>query len=157
MAGTLTPTPYQTVLDGDGVAVSGAKITTTDTGTGVAAATYTNAALTSANTNPIVADSAGRYVAYLPAGANFTFAITTSAGAAIETQTNIQAVPGSSVNLDIEGTVGEAVTAGQVVYLSSAAESPALTAGKWYLTDSDAAVTSTSPAEHRRGGECHCD
>ena len=145
MAGTLTPTPYQTVLDGDGVAVSGAKITTTDTGTGVAAATYTNAALTSANTNPIVADSAGRYVAYLPAGANFTFAITTSAGAAIETQTNIQAVPGSSVNLDIEGTVGEAVTAGQVVYLSSAAESPALTAGKWYLTDSDAAVTSTSP------------
>ena len=145
MAGTLTPTPYQTVLDGDGVAVSGAKITTTDTGTGVAAATYTNAALTSANTNPIVADSAGRYVAYLPAGANFTFAITTSAGAAIETQTNIQAVPGSSVNLDIEGTVGVAVTAGQVLYLSSAAESPALTAGKWYLTDSDATATSTSP------------
>ena len=145
MAGTLTPTPYQTVLDGDGVAVSGAKITTTDTGTGVAAATYTNAALTSANTNPIVADSAGRYVAYLPAGANFTFAITTSAGAAIETQTNIQAVPGSSVNLDIEGTVGQAVTAGQVLYLSSAAESPALTAGKWYLTDSDAAATSTTP------------
>jgi hypothetical protein len=145
MAGTLTPTPYQTVLDADGVAVSGAKITTTDTGTGVAAATYTNAALSAANTNPIVADSAGRYVAYLPAGANFTFAITTSAGAAIETQTNIQAVPGSSVNLDIEGTVGVAVTAGQVLYLSSAAESPALTAGKWYLTDSDVAATSTTP------------
>jgi len=145
MAGTLTPTPYQTVLDGDGVAVSGAKIKTTDTGTGVDAATYTNAALSAANTNPIVADSAGRYVAYLPAGANFTFAITTSAGAAIETQTNIQAVPGSSVNLDIEGTVGEAVTAGQVLYLSSAAESPALTAGKWYLTDSDVAATSTTP------------
>jgi hypothetical protein len=145
MAGTLTPTPYQTVLDGDGVAVSGAKITTTDTGTGVAAATYTTQALSAANTNPIVTDSAGRYVAYLPAGSNFTFAITTSAGAAIETQTNIQAVPGASVNLDIEGTVGQAVTAGQVLYLSSAAESPALTAGKWYLTDSDAAVTSTSP------------
>jgi len=145
MAGTLTPTPYQTVLDGDGVAVSGAKITTTDTGTGVNAATYTNAALSAANTNPIVTDSAGRYVAYLPAGSNFTFAITTSAGAAIETQTNIQAVPGSSVNLDIEGTVGVAVTAGQVLYLSSAAESVPLTAGKWYLTDSDAAATSTAP------------
>jgi len=145
MAGTLTPTPYQTVLDGDGVAVSGAKITTTDTGTGVAAATYTSADLSAANTNPIVADSAGRYVAYLPAGANFTFAITTSADVAIETQANIQSVPGSSVNLDIEGTVGEAVTAGQVLYLSSAAEATPLTAGKWYLTDSDAAATSTTP------------
>jgi len=145
MAGTLTPTPYQTVLDGDGVAVSGAKITTTDTGTGVAAATYTSADLSAANTNPIVADSAGRYVAYLPAGANFTFAITTSADVAIETQANIQAVPGTSVNLDIEGVVGEAVTAGQVVYLSSAAEASPLTAGKWYLTDSDAAATSTTP------------
>ena len=132
MAGTLTPTPYQTVLDGDGVAVSGALIETTDTGTGEDAATYTSADLSAANTNPIVADSAGRYVAYLPAGANLTFTITTSAGAAIETQTNVQAVPGSSVNLDIEGVVGEAVTAGQVVYLSSAAESSPLTAGTWY-------------------------
>jgi len=92
-----------------------------------------------------VADSAGRYVAYLPAGANLTFAITTSTDVAIEEQTNIQAVPGTSVNLDIEGTAGEAVTAGQVVYLSSAAESTPLTAGKWYLTDSDAAATSTTP------------
>jgi hypothetical protein len=145
MAGTLTPTPYQTVLDSTGVAVSGAKITTTDTGTGVNAATYTSADLSAANTNPIVADSAGRYVAYLPAGSNFTFAITTSADVAIETQTNVQAVPGAAVNLDIEGTVGEAVTAGQVLYLSSATESVPLTAGYWYLTDSDAAATSTAP------------
>jgi hypothetical protein len=145
MAGTLTPTPYQTVLDGDGVAVSGAKITTTDTGTGVNSTTYTSADLSVANTNPIVADSAGRYVAYLPVGANFTFAITTSADVAIEEQTNIQAVPGSSVNLDVEGTVGEAVTAGQVLYLSSAAEATPLTAGRWYLTDADAAPTSTTP------------
>jgi len=145
MAGTLTPTPYQTVLDGDGVAVSGAKITTTDTGTGVNSTTYTSADLSVANTNPIVADSAGRYVAYLPAGANLTFAITTSADVAIETQTNILSVPGASVNLDVEGTVGEAVTAGQVLYLSSAAEASPLTAGLWYLTDADAAPTSTTP------------
>jgi hypothetical protein len=145
MAGTLTPTPYQTVLDGDGVAVSGAKITTTDTGTGVNSTTYTSADLSVANTNPIVADSAGRYVAYLPAGANLTFAITTSADVAIETQTNILSVPGASVNLDVEGTVGEAVTAGQVLYLSSAAEATPLTAGRWYLTDADAAPTSTTP------------
>jgi hypothetical protein len=145
MAGTLTPTPYQTVLDGDGVAVSGAKITTTDTGTGVNSTTYTSADLSVANTNPIVADSAGRYVAYLPAGANLTFAITTSADVAIETQTNILSVPGASVNLDVEGTVGVAVSAGAVLYLSSAAEATPLTAGLWYLTDADAAPTSTTP------------
>ena len=145
MAGTLTPTPYQTVLDGAGVAVSGAKIYTYVAGTTTNAATYTSSALSSANTNPIVADSAGRYVAYLTAGANLRFIIKTSADVLIDDQDNVQSVPGSSVNLDIEGTVGQAVTAGQVLYLSSAAESVPLTAGKWYLTDSDAAATSTTP------------
>ena len=68
MAGTLTPTPYQTVLDGDGVAVSGALINTYDAGTTDRATTYTTSDLSVANANPIVADSAGRYVAYLAAG-----------------------------------------------------------------------------------------
>jgi len=145
MAGTLTPTPYQTVLDGDGVAVSGAKVYTYEAGTTTNATTYTTSALSEANANPIVADSAGRYVAYLSAGANLRFIIKTSADVTIDDQDNVQAVPGTSVNLDIEGTVGEAVTAGQVLYLSSAAESSPLTAGKWYLTDSDAAATSTTP------------
>jgi hypothetical protein len=145
MAGTLTPTPYQTVLDSDGVAVSGAKVYTYEAGTTTNATTYTTSALNVANANPIVADSAGRYVAYLAAGQNLRFIIKTSADVTIDDQDNIQSVPGSSVNLDIEGTVGEAVTAGQVVYLSSAAESTPLTAGKWYLTDSDAAATSTTP------------
>jgi hypothetical protein len=145
MAGTLTPTPYQTVLDGDGVAVSGAKVYTYEAGTTTNATTYTTSDLSVANANPIVADSAGRYVAYLSAGANLRFIIKTSADVTIDDQDNIQSVPGTSVNLDIEGTVGEAVTAGQVLYLSSAAESSPLTAGKWYLTDSDATATSTSP------------
>ena len=144
MAGTLTPTPYQTVLDDDGVAVSGAKIYTYEAGTTTNATTYTTSALNVANANPIVADSAGRYVAYLAAGANLRFIIKTSADVTIDDQDNIQSVPGASVNLDIEGTVGEAVTAGQVLYLSSGAEASPLTAGLWYLTDSDAAPTSTT-------------
>jgi len=144
MAGTLTPTPYQTVLDDDGVAVSGAKIYTYEAGTTTNATTYTTSALSVANANPIVADSAGRYVAYLAAGANLRFIIKTSADVTIDDQDNIQSVPGASVNLDIEGTVGEAVTAGQVLYLSSGAEASPLTAGLWYLTDSDAAPTSTT-------------
>ena len=144
MAGTLTPTPYQTVLDADGVAVSGALIYTYTGGTTTAAATYTTADLSVANANPIVADSGGRYVAYLAAGANMKFVFKTAAGATIRTQDDILSVPGTAVNLDIQGTVGEAVTAGQVCYLSSAAEATPLTAGLWYLTDADAAATSTT-------------
>lgn len=144
MAGTLTPTPYQTVLDADGVAVSGALIYTYVGGTTTAATTYADASLATPNTNPIVADSAGRFVAYLPAGGNFKFAYKTAAGATIEEQDNILSVPGAAVNLDIEGTVGEAVTAGQVCYLSTGAEAIPLTAGLWYLTDADFAPTSTT-------------
>ena len=145
MAGTLTPTPVQTVLDTDGVAVSGALIYTYVGGTTTAATTYADASLATPNANPIVADSAGRFVAYLPAGGNFKFLYKTAAGATIEEQDNILSVPGAAVNLDIEGTVGQAVTAGQVCYLSSGAEATPLTAGLWYLTDADAAATSTLP------------
>ena len=144
MAGTLTPTPYQTVLDADGVAVSGALIYTYVGGTTTAATTYADASLATPNTNPIVADSGGRFVAYLPAGGNFKFTYKTAAGATIEEQDNILSVPGAAVNLDIEGTVGEAVTAGQVCYLSTGAEAIPLTAGLWYLTDADFAPTSTT-------------
>lgn len=144
MAGTLTPTPFQTVLDDTGVAVSGALIYTYTAGTTTAAATYTTSALSVANANPIVADSAGRFVAYLTAGANMKFVYKTSAGATIRTQDNVLSVPGSAVNLDIQGTVGVAVTAGQVCYLSSGAEATPLTPGLWYLTDADFAVSSTT-------------
>lgn len=144
MAGTLTPTPFQTVLDDTGVAVSGALIYTYTAGTTTAAATYTTSALSVANANPIVADSAGRYVAYLAAGANMKYVFKTSAGATIRTQDNVLSVPGSAVNLDVQGTVGVAVTAGQVCYLSSGAEATPLTAGLWYLTDADFAVSSTT-------------
>ena len=144
MAGTLTPTPFQTVLDDTGVAVSGALIYTYTAGSTTAAATYTTSALSVANANPIVADSAGRYVAYLSAGANMKFVYKTAAGATIRTQDNVLSVPGAAVNLDIQGTVGVAVTAGQVCYLSSGAEATPLTPGLWYLTDADFAVSSTT-------------
>ena len=144
MAGTLTPTPYQTVLDADGVSVSGALIYTYTGGTTTAASTYTTSALSVANANPIVADSAGRYVAYLPAGSNMKFLFKTAAGVTIREQDNVLSVPGAAVNLDSEGTVGVAVTAGQVCYLSSGLEAVPLTAGLWYLTDADFAVSSTS-------------
>ncbi|MDO8632354.1 MAG: hypothetical protein Q7R41_17870, partial [Phycisphaerales bacterium] len=48
---------------------------------------------------------------------------------------NIGAVPASAANLDVLGTAGVAISAGQVVYLSDG--SNALTAGQWYLADAD--------------------
>jgi hypothetical protein len=72
------------------------------------------------------------------------FVYKTSAGATIRTQDNVLSVPGAAVNLDIQGTVGVAVAAGEVCYLSSGAESPALTPGLWYLADADFAVSSTT-------------
>jgi hypothetical protein len=146
MALTLTPSPYQTVLDSDGDPVSGALINTYLAGTTTAAATYTTSTGDVANANPIVADSAGRYVAYLSAGLAMKLVITTSAGVAVDEQDNVLAVPGSSVNLDITGTAGEAIAAGECCYISAVGDA-AGTAGLWYLTDADTAYTSTTAVE----------
>ena len=145
MALTLTPTPYQTVLDDDGNPVSGAKVNTYLAGTTTAASTYTTSTGDVANANPIVADSAGRFVAYLSAGLSYKFVTTTSGGDAIDTQDNILAVPGASVNLDITGTAGEAIAAGEVCYISAGDGSK--TAGLWYLADADNAYSSTTAVE----------
>jgi hypothetical protein len=146
MALTLTPTPYQTVLDSTGVAVSGAKITTYLAGTTTAASTYTTSVGDVANANPIIADSAGRFVAYLSAGASYKFVITDSADVAVDEQDNILSVPGSSVNLDLTVTVGEAVAAGEVCYISATGDA-AGTAGLWYLADADNDYSSTTAVE----------
>ena len=146
MALTLTPTPYQTVLDSDGNPVSGAKVTTYLAGTTTAAATYTTSTGDVANANPIVADSAGRFVAYLSAGASYKFVITDSDDVAIDTQDNILAVPGASVNLDITGTAGEAIAAGEVCYISATGDASG-TAGLWYLADADNDYSSTTAVE----------
>lgn len=145
MALTLTPSPYQTVLDSDGNPVSGAKITTSTSGTTDALSTYTTAVGDVANANPIVADSAGRFVAYLSAGASYRFTITDASDVAIDTQDGIGSVPGSSVNLDITGTAGEAIAAGEVCYISGGDGSK--TAGLWYLADADNAYSSTTAVE----------
>jgi len=146
MALTLTPTPYQTVLDSDGNPVSGALINTYLAGTTTAAATYTTSTGDVANANPIVADSAGRFVAYLSAGLSYKYVVTTAGGDAIDTQDNILAVPGSSVNLDITGTAGEAIAAGEVVYISATGDASG-TAGLWYLADASNAYQSTTAIE----------
>lgn len=137
--GTLTPSPYQTTFDANGDPVNGAKINTYLAGTLTPVQTFSDGALTVANTNPIIADSAGRWVAYLTPGVTYKFVITTSAGVAIRTVDNIVAVPASTVDTDVAGTTNEGFLAGEVGYLDSVSS-------RWSRTDSDAVASSTGPA-----------
>ena len=140
MAYTISPTPFQVVLGTTGAPQSGAKITTYLAGTSTLATTYTTSAGT-ANANPIVADSAGRFVAYLDPTLSYKFVYTTSADVAIKTVDNIAAVA-AAIDLDVTGTAGETLSAGDVVYLSDGSGS--LTAGRWYKTDADNTYSSSA-------------
>lgn len=146
--GTLMPTPFQVFLDNNGNPISGGKVCTYAAGTTTPAATYTDSALTVPNGNPIVTDIAGRFTAWLPPGAAFKFiyqnndgTANTCNGTVIKTVDNISAVPGSSSSLDITGTAGETLTAGQAVYLSDGSGSK--TAGQWFKADSANPYSST--------------
>jgi hypothetical protein len=148
--GTLAPLAYQTVWDANGNPVSGAKICTYLAGTTTATPTWTEVTLTTPNTNPIIADTSGRFVAFLQTGASYKFAFqdatgtaNTCDGAPIKTVDNIAAVPGSAANLDLTGVAGETLSAGQVVYLSDG--SGGKTAGLWYKADSATPYSSTLP------------
>jgi hypothetical protein len=75
----------QTLVDGNGAPYAAAKASFFETGTTTPKATYSNAGLTSANTNPVVADADGRFPdIYLIAG-RYKVVYTTSADAAIDT------------------------------------------------------------------------
>lgn len=141
MAGTISPTPVQTFFDSNGDPLNGGFVYTYAAGTSTPLATYTNVGLTVANANPIVLDSAGRAVIFLSA-ASYKFEVQNSAAVVQWTQDNISATPTTNPQLDVTGTAGESMTAGDALYLSDG--SGALTAGRWYKADSDNAYSSTS-------------
>lgn len=137
--GTVAPMPKALCLDNNGAIVNGGLIFTYTAGTTTKLTTYSDAALTTPNANPVVCDSAGRATIFLSASAyKFTYAPSTDTDPptnAYFTVDNIAAVPYLTTDLDITGTAGEALSAGNAVYLSDG--SGALTAGRWYKTDSD--------------------
>src|SRR5262249_3814815 len=61
------------VVDADNKPVSGGLVWTYVAGTSTLIATYTDIGLTTPNTNPIVADSGGRFVAMLAPGQSYKF------------------------------------------------------------------------------------
>lgn len=146
---TLAPLAYQTVLDVNGNPVSNAKICTYAAGTTTPVTTFADSSGTP-NANPLRASSEGRFVMYLAPGASYklvfqdaTGTANTCDGASIKTVDNVAAVPASAANLDITGTAGEALTAGQAVYLSDGSGSKS--AGQWYKADNTLAYSSSLP------------
>jgi hypothetical protein len=92
--GTLLPSGYETLEDANGATVPGGLIWTYQAGTVTPQATYTDATLTVANSNPIIADGAGRWTAYAAAGVGYKLVFETPAippahGATIKTVDNL--------------------------------------------------------------------
>jgi hypothetical protein len=147
--GTIMPSPVQVVLDANGNPVASACVWTYTAGTSTAINTYTDVGLTVANANPIIANSAGRFTAYLTPGSSYKFIYENTPcnsglhGSTIITADNIAATPVSAAAVDVVGTAGEAISAGNAVYLSDGSGSKV--AGQWYKADTGNAYSSTLP------------
>jgi hypothetical protein len=143
------PSPYKTVVDANGAPIAGALVWTYLAGTSTPQPTYTDATLQTANTNPIVADSAGRFVAFLAPGSSYKYVFETAAvppvhGSLIRTVDLVSAIPSSAGNVDITGLAGEALAFGNAVYLSDGSDSRP--AGRWYRADCTNAALSATPS-----------
>jgi len=140
MAGT--PYPYVRVqfFTDAGLVASGYKLFSYEAGTTTKLATYSDVDLTTANTNPIVLDSAGSATIFLAADSyKFVLALPTETdpptGTVIWTRDNVSSIPELNANLDITGVAGENLAAGNFVYCS--AGDGGRTAGRWYKADAD--------------------
>lgn len=134
--------PPQFFTDAGAVAASH-NLHTFAAGTTSDQATYSDQALTSLNANPIVLDSAGRATIFLnPALGSYKFELKDPTDTTtLWTRDDVSPLLGFQANFDVTGTAGEAISAGEAVYLSDG--SGGTDAGEWYLTDSAAASSSS--------------
>jgi len=135
MTATVAPFPRHQFFDNNGVPAAGYKLFTYVAGTTTKQTTYTDQAQTGANANPIILDSAGRCVIFLPTGLSWKFVLapptdTDPPTSPLWTIDNVTSVPGSAINLEVVGLVGENVTIGNLLYLS--AGDGGRNAGQWY-------------------------
>lgn len=145
---TVAPQTFGTVLDDSGRIVVGGCVWTYAAGTTTQIATYSNSTGT-LNANPIVADYAGRYTAFLIPGTNYKFVYenvpcsSSTHGTVLRTADNIAGNPASSASVDVIGTAGETIGVGQVAYLSDG--SGGKQTGQWFKADSANVYSSTQP------------
>jgi hypothetical protein len=147
--GTIAPIAKHQFFTNAGAVAASHKLCSWQAGTTTPLATYSNSTLTAANTNPIILDSAGRATIFLQPGAAYKFALLTAGsdstcdtGSTLWTVDGVTAMPASTVNLDIDQVAGEALSAGDAVFLSDG--SGGRTAGRWYKSDSDTASMSST-------------
>ena len=143
--GTYTPDPFIQFEDSSGNPLATGKLYTYIAGTSTPLATYSDVNLTVQNANPIILGSDGRNPAgpiFLTPGQSYKYVLQDLNGNTISTRDNISAVPPSSANIDVQGTAGQGISAGQVVYLSSG--DGGKTPGLWYLADTGNLYSSAS-------------
>src|SRR5262245_31178482 len=144
--GTLWFQPIQHILSNSVTNVAGAKAYFYTAGTLTAISVYTDVGLTIPHPNPVVADANGVFAEiFLTPGTAYKVDVQTSSGISLTgyPADNQLAVPASSATIDQTETAGEALTAGQVVYLSDG--SGGKTAGLLYKADTANAYSSTTP------------
>lgn len=144
--GTLIPFVPQQFYDSNGDPCSGCKLYTYAAGTSTPQATYSDVTLTTANANPVVINAAGRpTTGYIFLSAtSYKFEFQSAASVVLWTVDNATAIPTTAGNTDITVTAGEALSAGDLAYLSDGSGS--LTAGRWYKADADLYYGSIHPA-----------
>jgi hypothetical protein len=152
-----TPMPHPLIqwFTNAGAVANGYGLCVFRAGTTTLATTYATSTGT-ANTNPILMNSAGRATSggvFLVPGESYKFvykddSVTTcvpDTGVTLFTVDNVSAVPGSASSVDVSSaTAGESIAAGDAVFLSNGSNS--LNAGQWYRTDSDFTYKSTAVA-----------
>lgn len=117
-------------------------------GTSTKLATYTDAAGTVAQSNPLTVNSAGRpaSLVFLQAKSyKFVFAppgTDDPPNSPLWTADNVSANSAFSADIDVTGTAGETLVVDEWVYLS--AGDGGLSAGRWYKTDADLDYASTA-------------
>lgn len=119
------------VLDASGNPYSGAKANFYATGTTTPQATYSNAALSTPNANPLVADAAGRFgPAYGPTTTDYKVVLTTSADVVIATYDPVQ-MTGSVAALSVDSAqlVNNSVTNAKLADMATASIKGRTTAG----------------------------
>lgn len=143
-----SPAPFVAIqqFDNNGEPAANCLLFTYDAGTSTKRDTFTDYSLSSANTNPIVLDSAGRATIFLsPVLYKFVLAPPTDSDpptSPIWTRDPVAPPSSGTSDVDVLVTAGEALDAGNCVYLSDG--SGGQTAGRWYKADSDQTYSSSA-------------
>lgn len=136
MTGQLMPIPATQFLDNDGNIVPGGKLYSYAAGTTTPQNTYTTAALTTANANPIILDSAGRAVVFLDQSLSYKFVFKTAADVTLWNVDNTaSSLTNGSVTLAMMANLAQDQFIGRVTASTGVPETATITAAARTVLD----------------------